>query len=117
MKNTMNNSLTTISDDIKTQSNKFILSKTEDELYKEEKNIIMPIIRIKYYSLPNNGDKWKVFSDKNLLMTISGTKLNKKERLFLRGSEGTQFMLQQIKSGIKSFHGLKKALKIRLKKI
>ncbi len=109
------NDFTTVSDDVKYQSNKFILSKFEDDLYKDDQNVVMPVIQVKYHSLPNKGDKWKIFSDDEVVITILGTKLNKKERAFLRGPDGVNFMIAQIKSGVKSFHGLKTALKIKLK--
>jgi hypothetical protein len=115
MMKTTKTDFSTVSDDVKYQTNKFILSKFEDDLYKEEANVKTQVVRVKYVALPNKGDKWKIFIDNEIIMTILGTKLNKKERVFLRGPDGVNFLIGQVKSGTKSFHGVKQALKIKLK--
>ena len=105
----------TVSDAFKTNINKFVLSKTEDELYKDDANIVMPIIRVKHIALPNKGDRWRVFSDDDQVIVVEGSKLTKKERAFLRGLEGSNFVISQVKTGVASFSALKVALKNHLK--
>jgi hypothetical protein len=107
--------VSTISEDYRIGSSKFILSKIEDELYKEDANVVMPLIRVKHITLPNKGDRWRIFADAEQVIVIEGKKLTKKERTFLRGLDGVSFLIAQIKAGTKSFSGIKSAIKIRLK--
>jgi hypothetical protein len=107
---------TTVSDDIRNQSNKFTLSKLEDELFKDDANVVMPIIRVKHITLPNKNDRWRIFADNDQIVIVEGAKLTKTERTFLRGLEGVNFLIAEVKSGVKSFNGIKLALKNRLKK-
>lgn len=105
----------TVSDDYKTQVNKLVLSKIEDDLYKDDSNIVMPIIRVKHISLPNKGDRWRIYSDDKQIIVIEGVKLNKKERSYLCSLDGVSFMIGQVKSGLRSFNGIKIALKTQMK--
>jgi hypothetical protein len=106
---------TTVSDDFKNQNNKFVLSKFEDDLYKEEANVKMPIVRVKHIALPNKGDRWKIFVDDEVKIVIEGLKLNKKERVFLRGLDGVSWLIGQAKAGAKSFNAIRLALKSHMK--
>jgi len=110
-----NNDFTTISDDFKIQSNKFVLSKIEDELYKEEKNIVMPIVRVKHIGLPNKGDKWKIYADDKVVLVLTGALLNKKEKAFLHSLAGVNFLIAQSKAGVNTANGMRKAVKTHVK--
>jgi hypothetical protein len=105
----------TISKDFKSQSNKFALSKIEDELYKEDQHIVMPIVRVKHISLPNKGDRWRIYKNDKQVIVVEGTKLNKKERVYLRSLEGVSFLIAEVKAGAGSFHAVKTALKKHMK--
>ena len=80
------------------------ISKFDGELYHEEDDIALPIIRVKSFSLPNNGIKWKLFSDNKVIYTIDGKRLNKKEKNFLKTIDGVNFLLNEAKKGIISFN-------------
>jgi hypothetical protein len=100
---------------IEAKSDKFYgLSKFDHDLYKEDDDISLPVIRVKRISLPNNGERWKVFSDAKVTLVIEGGKLTKKEKEFLRSVEGASWLLVQAKIGIKSFNAFKKELKAKL---
>ena len=103
------------SEDMKGQNNKYNLSKFEFDLYNEESNVVEKIIRVKRFSMPNKGEKWKIFEDSKVMFVVEGSKLTNKERLFLRTVEGINFLLSQYKNGIKSFNSLKNNLKSKLK--
>lgn len=90
------------------------LSKFDFDLYKEEDDIALPVVRIKYISLPNKGERWKIFQDNKVVHIIEGQKLTKKECEFLRSMEGTGWFLSQAKNGIKSFNSFKGELKLKL---
>ena len=87
------------------------LSKFEYDLYNEEDDIALPVIRVKHFSLPNNGDKWKFFENKKVAFVLEGSKLLKKEKEYLHTIEGFNFMLSQAKIGVKSLNSFKIELK------
>ena len=98
-------------EELKDYSQKNNLSKIELDLYHEELNVAEKIIRVKRFSLPNKGEKWKIFEDTKAMFIIDGAKLSKKEKAFLRTPEGFNFLITQYKSGIKSFNSLKNEIK------
>lgn len=93
------------------QSIKHILSKYEYDLYKEEDDVALAVIRVKRFSMPNKGVKWKVMVDNKVTFVIEGTKVSKKEREFLETPAGFNFVLTQAKAGIKSFNSFRADLK------
>ena len=97
------------------QSIKHILSKYEYDLYKEDDDIAQKVIRVKRFSMPNKGEKWKIFEDTKVIFILDGTKLNVKEKEFLRTVDGVNFLIKQFKTGIKSFNALRKEIKNNLK--
>jgi hypothetical protein len=118
MSTTKNNDTTgvvSITEEIKDQNNKYNLSKFEFEFYHEEFSKPQPIVRLRRFSAPNKGEKWKIFEDNKVMFTIEGSKLNNKERYFLKTVEGVNFLLNQYKNGIKSFNALKNEIKNHLK--
>ena len=105
----------TVENEFKDQNLKYNLSKFEYDLYHDEDDIPEKIISIKRITLPNNGEKWKVFEDNKAMFTIDGAKLTKKEKAFLRTVDGVNFVIQQYKIGINSFNHFKTELKKKLK--
>ena len=94
---------------------KYNLSKFEYDLYHEEDDKAEKVIRVKRVSMPNKGEKWKIFEDNKVMFTVEGTKLTNKEKDFLRSVDGVNFLIAQYKQGIKSFNSLKKEIKKNLK--
>jgi hypothetical protein len=103
--------------DGKEQSVRHTFSKYEYDLYHEDDDIVLPVVRVKHINLPGKGDRWKIFENTKLMLTIEGSKLNKKEREFLRSVEGVNFLIKQYKAGDKSFNSLKLSVKKKLKAI
>lgn len=103
------------SEDFKDQNLKYSLSKFEYDLYHEEDDKVEKIIRVKRFSMPNKGEKWKIFEDSKAMFIIDGTKLTNKEKEFLRTIEGMNFLIDQYKIGIRSFNSLKLEIKKKLK--
>lgn len=112
-----NDAINTLSltDENKDQNNKFNLNKFEFDLFHEEKNVPQTVIRVKRVSLPNKGEKWKIFEDNKNVFTVDGSKLTNKEKEFLRTVDGINFLLTQYKEGIKSFNALKQEIKKKIK--
>ena len=101
-------------EEFKDQGIKYILSNFEYDLYHEEDDIKLPIIRVKHFKLPNAGERWKIFEDTKVVFIIEGSKLGKKLREFLRSIDGINFLIAEHKQGIKSFNALKKNIKEKL---
>lgn len=102
-------------EEFKDQNIKYVLSKFEYDLYHEEDDVQLPVIRVKHFNLPNKGERWKIFSDTKVMFIIEGAKLSNKEREFLRGIDGINFLIRQYKDGIKSFNFLKNEIKKMVK--
>jgi hypothetical protein len=96
-------------------SSKGSLSKFDHDLFHEEDHVVLPVIRIKSVSMPNNGRKWRIMQDQKIVFTIESTKINKTEKQFLQTVEGFNFMLSQAKKGIKSLNAFKTELKTLLR--
>lgn len=104
-------------EDFKDGNSKYNLSKFEYDLYHEEDDKSEKVIRVKRVSMPNKGEKWKIFEDNKVMFVLEGTKLNNKEKDFLRTVDGVNFLIAQYKSGIKSFNALKNEIKKKVKEI
>ena len=78
-------------------SNKF-----DHDLYHEEDDIAEKVIRVKRVSMAKE-EKWKIIFDGKVLFIIDGSKVSKKERNYLKTVDGFNFILQEAKTGIKSF--------------
>ena len=94
---------------------KYSLSKFEYDLYHEEDDKAEKVIRVKRIAMPNKGEKWKIFEDNKVMFIVEGSKLNNKEKDFLRTIDGVNFLITQYKAGIKSFNALKNEIKKKLK--
>ena len=102
-------------DDIKDPGQKYSLSKFEYDLYHEEDDKVEKVIGVKRVSMPNNGEKWKIYENGKVMFIIEGTKLNNKEKEFLRSIDGVNFLIAEYKQGIKSFNYIKNEIKKKLK--
>jgi len=101
-----------ITDEFKESNSKYTLSKFERDLYYEEDNIIEKIIRIRRYpSSTNKEEKWKLFEDNKVMLTIESEELTKKEKKFLRSVEGVVFLIKKYKLGLNSSDLLIKEIK------
>jgi hypothetical protein len=95
--------------------NKSILSKSDYDLFFDEKNIVERVVRIKRSDTKVKGERWKIFADNEVVFILDGTKISKKDREYLRTPEGFSFLIVQFKNGLKSVDGLKKALRSQRK--
>lgn len=107
--------ITPVTEEFKDQNRKYNLSKFEFDLYHEEDDKAEKVIRVKRVSLPNKGEKWKIFEDNKVMFVVEGAKLTNKEKEFLRTVDGVNFLIAQYKAGIKSFNALKIEIKKKLK--
>jgi SMC interacting uncharacterized protein involved in chromosome segregation len=100
-----------ITEEYKEQSSKYNLNKFEYDLYHEEDDVAEKIIRVKRFSFPNKGERWKIFDDTKVIFIVEGAKLTSKQREFLQTVDGMNFLINQFKTGIKSFNALKNEIK------
>lgn len=102
-------------EEIKDLGQRHPLSKFEYDLYHEEDDISLPVIRVKRISTSNKIERWKIFEDNKAMFVVEGSKLSNKEKEFLRTPEGFNFLIARYKQGINSFNSLKNVIKKRLK--
>jgi hypothetical protein len=102
-------------EDGKSQS-KYIFSKFEYDLYHEEDNVPGSVVQVKRFGNAKKGEKWKIFDNNKLSLTIDGVKLTSKERSFLYSVDGINFLIQQYKQGVTAISSLKKNMKSHLVK-
>jgi SMC interacting uncharacterized protein involved in chromosome segregation len=100
-----------ITDEMKEKNTKYTLNKFEYDFHREENNTVEKVIRVKRISIPNNGERWKIFEDNKVMFVLEGSKLNNKEKEYLRTVNGFNFLINQHKQGIKSLNVLKNELK------
>lgn len=98
-------------EEFKDQNVKYVLSKHEYDLYHEEDDVPTKVIRVKRFTLPNKGERWKIFEDTKVVYILEGAKLTNKEKEFLHTAAGITFLIAQYKSGITSFTALKNEIK------
>lgn len=91
-----------------------VASKFAFDLYKEEDAIVAPVVRIKHIRSSSKSEKWKIFENAKVMFIIDGSKLTKKEKLFLQTSNGISWLLLLYKNDIKSFGFFKIELKKKL---
>jgi hypothetical protein len=90
------------SDSREYQNVKNVLSKFDYDLFNEEEDVVEKVVRVKRVSLPNKGERWKIIEDNKTVFVVEGSKISKKEREYLRGIDGFNFLIAQAKVGIKS---------------
>ncbi len=93
------------------EGSKYPLSKADFELYDEAKAIPAPVFRVKRMSSAAKGERWRFIRDEELQFVLEGSKLSKKECIFLRTVDGINFLVAEFKVGFKSFNELKSRLK------
>ena len=101
-------------EDFKDQNIKYNLSKHECDLYHEEDDIPNPVIRVKRFSMPNRGEKWKIFQDSKVVYILEGAKLTVKEKEFFHTAAGLNFLIAQYRKGLTSVAALKNEIKLLL---
>lgn len=90
---------------------KYPLSKYDYDLYDDAKAIPTRVIRIKRMGSIAKNERWRIFENDQLKFVLDGEKLSKKEKAFLRGIEGINWLIGECKVGFKSFNELRGRLK------
>jgi hypothetical protein len=93
-------------------SGKNPFSKHEYDLYHEDDDVAMPVIRVKRFASASR-EKWKILDDSKEALTIDGSKITKKEKEYLRTPAGFSFLVAKYKDGVKTVN----KMRIELKKI
>jgi hypothetical protein len=97
--------------DTGTEGHGSVFNRYDYELYDDEQNLVEKVFRVKKSASISKSEKWRIICNNEVVLTIEGTKLSKKEKVFLRTANGFNFLIAQTKVGIKSFNKLKIELK------
>ncbi len=93
---------------------KFISSKIEMDLFDETKATPAPVFCVKRMNSAAKGERWRMLRDGELQFVLEGSKLSKKECMFLRTIEGFNWLIAEFKLGFKSLNELKSRLKKKM---
>ena len=105
----------TPTDLVKQQNNKFSLSKYEADLYDDKCNVPYKVIQVKRIASGDN-EIWKILNNNEVIFTIDGEKISKKEKEFLRTANGVMYLINEFKiSTFKSLNSFKKKLKEKMR--
>jgi len=96
------------------EGSKYPLSKADFELYDETKAMPASVFRVKRMSSAAKGERWRFMKNEELQFVLEGSKLSKKECMFLRTVEGVNFLVAEFKIGFKSFNELRSRLKQKI---
>lgn len=97
-------------------SGSFHLSKMDNDLFKEDNNVINTVFRVKRKETKKSGESWHIFSDDLEILEIKAYRLSKAEKEFFRGVEGIKFLLECAKNNVLTVVKVKEALKLKDKK-
>ena len=92
----------------------FYLTIMENELFDENKNKPQILWNIKTKNTKKYGQSWIVLKNKEVILEVYESQLNKKETKFLE--ENIILFLTWVKSGLDSIAKLKKNIKIEISK-
>lgn len=87
-----------------------VSSNFDYELYDDEKNIVYPVVRVKFISIKDK-EEWHILNDKEVICVMQATRFTKSERDFLHTADGMKFLIKEFKSGRKFVVDIKKSLK------
>ncbi len=85
--------------------------RVDNELFDDESNVIHKLIRARRVSLPRGGEDWEIVEDEEVVFTIRGVRLTKKEKEILRTVDGLNLLINEYRSGVKSVAKIKTKLK------
>jgi len=85
--------------------------RVDNELFDEESHVVHRLISAKLIKLPNGGENWEVSDNDEVVLTIPGVRMTKKEKQVLKTREGLELLMCEYKSGNKSIAKIKAKLK------
>lgn len=95
---------------------KYLSSRYDYDLYNEEDNKKMPMVRIqRHYVKKTSEEKWKFYENTKKIMEIDSLELTDKEKDFLRTPNGILFCLKKYKEK-KDIEFIKSSLKEHIEK-
>lgn len=83
----------------------------DNELFKDEDDIIEKVITVKRVNTSKKIEDWKILEGKETVKILKGYRFTKKQREFFRSLNGSRFILEGYKQGWKSVNKFKEELK------
>lgn len=98
-------------EDIDLDIEDLILSKYNNDLFDEEKNIPHNVLMVKRVLLPGAGEDWEITDSNRIVFILRGARLTKKEKSIMRKPEGLKMLIEEYKQGNRSINKIKDKLK------
>lgn len=95
-------------------NNENLNSFKDNELFDDDSDVVHKIIRVKLIKF-NNQENWEISDNNKIMFIVSGEKLTKKEKTFLKTANGMNILIALYKANSYSFYRIKKEIKEYLK--
>jgi hypothetical protein len=80
----------------------------DNELFNDSDNIPGSVVRVKRTN--KDSENWTIFKDGKEFLVLKGQRFSAKEKEFLRTSSGVLFIINGIKSGLKTIADFKREI-------
>ena len=85
--------------------------RVDNELFDEELHVVHRLISARLIELPNGGESWEISDNDEIVFTVPGVRLTKKEKSVLKTAEGLEMLIREYKEGNKSVARIKAKLR------
>jgi hypothetical protein len=79
----------------------------DNELFKDEDNIVYPLIQVKKINKSKNGESWQILQDKKVVLVLKAEDFDEKELEFLKTYEGFLYLINGYKNGYRELSEFK----------
>lgn len=93
-----------------TSPSSFASLRKDDDLYKDEDNVVEKIFNVRINKLPNNENNWEFIEDGKTVFALNSNECSDVQKKFLYTSDGMVFILNAFKKGIREAGALKEML-------
>ena len=83
----------------------------DNELFKEEDDVVYDIVSVKRTSSTRHGENWDILVNGKSVLKLKGSRFTKKEKDYLRSPDGIQFVISGYKNGWGSINKFKTMMK------
>jgi hypothetical protein len=85
--------------------------RVDNELFKDEDDIVYDTVSVKRTSSTRHGENWDILVNGKSSLKLKGDRFTKKEKEFLRTPAGVQFVIAEFKNGCSSINKFKQMMR------
>lgn len=99
----------------KENSIKYLLSKYDFELYKDEDNLQYKSYEVKRVKMPNSGEAYKFIENNTTFFTLNTYDLTEQENKYLKTVDGFKLLINLAKQNVKDLNVIKQIINSNIK--